>query len=754
VEPLEQRLLRTAWDWNAVMIHQDQAAADFPWLTGAGQAVVVIDTGAYANHPSLAGKNIIWKDFVGSSSNPVDTDGHGTGDAGILVGNGFTYAGTYGQGIAPGAQLIVLRTDDGNDATPWATQAQRISNALSWVIANQAKYNIVAVNMSTGGDAGFTDLSSLSGDPDAAIDQVLAAKFATLADMGVFLGAAAGNDGATMPNTVEYPAADPNVYAISSVNSAAHLSSFASRGAMTDLLAPGEDTVMPYYFPGTNTYYVNYGLGTSFSTPLVVGAAVLMKQIDPSLSPDEIMSIMQQTGTPVSDSVTGHTFALLNLDAALKAAYAQADDLNNHSLGTATPLAFTDNVAQLTGLTGLLHATDYYRFTLGSAADVTFNFSSTGAAPAMALVDQNGNALAMLNDGSTMSLSAGTYYVRAAIGAASIDYDLTLTAAPTSDPGPVSGANDPGAGATAGAIALDAAGQLHLAYFDSASHALKYALRNADGTWNTIETIDASYNAGTQLSIAIDPNGLPGIAYLDAGTGHLKYAHFTGATWTVTTVDKSRNTGLLPSLCFTATGAPYIAYYRAASQDLRVACLSGKSWKIATVDTKGNIGYAPSAAYDAATNTIGVGYEDLTHGWFKYAWATPGKSWKKAVVDTTTRAAGGNVSLAFSASHVATMTYADGYSGAVKLASGSGASWSVQQITGAFGMTSELSFNGSGAADVIYANGGSISQAVASGGIWSVSPISAGGTGLGEATGAGRRAISWIDSSGVEILDL
>src|SRR5438067_758101 len=93
LEPLEDRLLRTAWNWNATLIHQDQAAADFPWLTGAGESVVVIDTGAYPSHPSLVGKSIIWHDFVGTSASPVDADGHGTGDAGILAGNGFIYSG-------------------------------------------------------------------------------------------------------------------------------------------------------------------------------------------------------------------------------------------------------------------------------------------------------------------------------------------------------------------------------------------------------------------------------------------------------------------------------------------------------------------------------------------------------------------------------------------------------------------------------------------------------------------------------------
>jgi len=46
-----------------------------------------------------------------------------------------------------------------------------------------------------------------------------------------------------MPNTVEYPAADPNVYSISSVNSSGQTSSYASYGVLNDLLAPAENII-------------------------------------------------------------------------------------------------------------------------------------------------------------------------------------------------------------------------------------------------------------------------------------------------------------------------------------------------------------------------------------------------------------------------------------------------------------------------------------------------------------------------------
>ena len=72
-----------------------------------------------------------------------------------------------------------------------------------------------------------------------------------------------------------------------------------------DLLAPGENATMPYYFPVGNslhgTNYVNFGTGTSFSSPPMVGAAALIKQIDPAFTPAQIMQIMSDSGTPVYD---------------------------------------------------------------------------------------------------------------------------------------------------------------------------------------------------------------------------------------------------------------------------------------------------------------------------------------------------------------------------------------------------------------------------------------------------------------------
>lgn len=872
-EALESRWMYSGapWNFNAVLIHQDQAAADFPQITGAGESVVVIDTGADPNHPAFAGKNLIFKDFFASNNTTaLDTDGHGTGVAGILGGDPFTFSGdgTHGQGIAPGVQLIILRADSGA-TTAWAPQAARISTALDWVIANQAAYNIVGVNISLGSNQNFTD-TNLTGDKNLAIDQQLQGKFATLSAAGVFVGSASGNSGARAPNSIDYPAADVNVYSIASVNSAGAISSFSSRGVLNDVLAPAENIIAPYEFPNdpnlAGVYYINYANGTSFASPQLVGAAALIKQIDPAFTPAQIIQILKASGTPVHDSVTGNTFPILNLDAALKLAVLDANPVNNHTAATAVPLTFSNDVAQLGGLISLSYTPDFYSFTLNTATSVTFQISAVGgAAPATQLLDVNGAVLANVNSGPTLSLGAGTYYLLATGGSATLPgtytvtmqrsastttnhdaahataialsngvgqlagasliaglpdyYKITLsqtsnvsvainygtgdtaTATLLNTPGntlaniPADGttqqlaagtyyilvssqttlANSYGVSISASAIniapanpvvgqnatnakiAYDPYGRLHLAYYDGTTQTLKYAMRNADGTWNAVVTLDASPQAGTQLSIAIDAYGLPGIAYYDAGAGHLKYAHFSGAAWSISTVDASGVTGWQPSLVYTNAAKPYIAYFAASALDLRVASLNGSKWTITAVDTKGNVGFVPSIAYDKATGVIGVAYQDLSKSWYKYASSTGG-SWKVGVIDTTTHAAGGALSLAFDAAHLPEVTYNDAYNLNLMYARSNGSSWFVQQVNGsAHGMAANLAFANTGAADILYYNyfGGDIEHARLSNGVWSNTPITAGGSMLDEADSIqGRKTVSWIAAGGVQIQDV
>lgn len=106
-----------AWHISALGADQAWAAGD----SGSGIIVGHLDTGAAYDHPDLAGH--LWQggpafpnhgwDAVANDNDPYDGDTnwyHGTHTAGLIVGDGT--AGTT-TGIAPGAQLMILRSIPG-----------------------------------------------------------------------------------------------------------------------------------------------------------------------------------------------------------------------------------------------------------------------------------------------------------------------------------------------------------------------------------------------------------------------------------------------------------------------------------------------------------------------------------------------------------------------------------------------------------------------------------------------------------------
>jgi hypothetical protein len=304
-EALEGRQLLsgTPWGQQAKLIGQDLVAAQFPTLTGAGESVVMIDSGIDYNHPALGGgwgkKVIAGWDFQSNDSNPMsDSYAHGTGTAGMVAADPYDYKGFHYQGIAPGVKLIALRESNSN----------QVAAALKWVIANKSKYNIVAVN--------FTDFGGFNKDAGLSIK----ASIGTLDSMNVFVSRPSGNSGTTS-GVANYN--DEAV--VGSVNKSDGISSFTDRGAGLDFLAPAEKITLPYYDVGSKKHiYVDVADGTSWSAPQIAGAAALLRQINPRFTNNQISSILTSTAVQRYDSATRRSYPRLNLYGAVKAAYQQA----------------------------------------------------------------------------------------------------------------------------------------------------------------------------------------------------------------------------------------------------------------------------------------------------------------------------------------------------------------------------------------------------------------------------------------------
>jgi hypothetical protein len=108
-------------------------------------------------------------------------------------------------------------------------------------------------------------------------------------------------------------------------------------------------------------------------------------------------------------------------------------------------------------------------------------------------------------------------------------------------------------------LALDAAGEPHLCYFDLTAHALRYAVRSG-GTW-TVETVTAPIGDGGDNSLVLGPSGEPFIAYRESNAGELRFARRAGGVWGSELVVGGGSVGVSCSMALDAEGRPHIAYY-------------------------------------------------------------------------------------------------------------------------------------------------------------------------------------------------
>ena len=125
---------------------------------------------------------------------------------------------------------------------------------------------------------------------------------AAAAAKGMVLVAASGNAGAKSPPL--YPAANPNVIAVSATDADDKLFSASNRGAHIAIAAPGVDIFLP---APDGKYQMTSG--TSFSAAYISGLAALILERNPALKPEELRTILTKTardlGAPGRDDLFG-----------------------------------------------------------------------------------------------------------------------------------------------------------------------------------------------------------------------------------------------------------------------------------------------------------------------------------------------------------------------------------------------------------------------------------------------------------------
>jgi len=225
----------------------------------------VIDSEIDAKHPDLGTTIVKSFDALGGEAKLHQ---HGTAIAGAIAAHGKLL------GIAPGAKLLAVRAFDDTPGEAKGTSFA-IYKGLQWAADNGAR----VVNMSFAGPA------------DPALHRMLAAAY----DKDMVLIAAAGNAG---PNAAPpYPAADPDVIAVTATDSHDGLFNMANRGRYVAVSAPGVEILV--LAPG-DSYQIT--TGTSVAAAHVSGIAALLLERKPQLHPSDVRKIIAAAAKPLGPS--------------------------------------------------------------------------------------------------------------------------------------------------------------------------------------------------------------------------------------------------------------------------------------------------------------------------------------------------------------------------------------------------------------------------------------------------------------------
>ncbi|MGD8501593.1 MAG: S8 family serine peptidase, partial [Phycisphaerales bacterium] len=304
-----------------------QIKADYAWdnaITGQGVKVCVVDTGVDYTHPDLQNKVIAQYNVIADTEDAMDDNGHGTHCAGIIASDGLQY-----RGVSYDVSLMAAKVldDSGNG------YASDVVLGIIWCVGQGA--DVISLSLGEGLYSGTCDEDEMA----QAVNEVV--------DAGVVVVCAAGNDGDS--NAMVSPACASKVIAVGAVDKLDNIATYSDGGEELDVVAPGGDQLGGDSFPeivstystevANNPLYCMYSIteecwddwfvvdgtryiravGTSMATPHVAGAAALLLEENPNLSPSQIKTVLEQNaddlGAPGWDNVYG--WGRINIEKAL-----------------------------------------------------------------------------------------------------------------------------------------------------------------------------------------------------------------------------------------------------------------------------------------------------------------------------------------------------------------------------------------------------------------------------------------------------
>ncbi len=262
-------------------------------FTGRGVTIAVLDAG-FANADRIESLTPLMqrrgvratRDFVAGSEYVYDYHNHGTSVLSILAGN---LPGLI-SGTAPGADYILLRTEDGGSEYPveedyWAAGAEYADSAGADIITSSLGYfTFDDPSM----DYSFSDMDGNSTFVTQAADMA--------ASKGIVVIASAGNERNKEWLRILAPSDGDGVVSVGAVTQELTISDFSSAGYSSDgrvkpdMVAPGVNLNIQF-----EPDHLHRGSGTSFSCPVISGLTASLMQAVPKASPPEIITALHES---------------------------------------------------------------------------------------------------------------------------------------------------------------------------------------------------------------------------------------------------------------------------------------------------------------------------------------------------------------------------------------------------------------------------------------------------------------------------
>jgi hypothetical protein len=281
-------------------------------FTGSGMTIAVLDAGFFgadtttALLPLFNNSQVVgtW-DFV--TGQPVDYTQHSTHGKSVLNCMGANIPGFY-IGSAPDANYWLIRTED--------APTENIIEEYNWVVGAEFADSVGAdvVNTSLGYTT-FDDSTKSHTYADLDGNTTVITRGADIAaSKGMLMINSAGNSGSGSWHYIGAPADGDSVLAIGAVSANRLVTDFSSRGPSADgrvkpnVMAMGGGVPMP--IGNSDVQYIN---GTSFSGPILAGAATCLWQARSGYNNMEIFHAIEESADKYLNPNSDYGYGIPNM---------------------------------------------------------------------------------------------------------------------------------------------------------------------------------------------------------------------------------------------------------------------------------------------------------------------------------------------------------------------------------------------------------------------------------------------------------